>query len=118
MDLMTSDKEIERFRSQTEDRFGRIPKEFDNLFQVLKIRNLGLSLGFEKIIIKNGMLICFFVSNQMSSYYKSETFGKVLQKITENDKIFTLKQSDSKLKTVSRGVETLTKAYEYIQKLR
>ncbi|MCQ2173555.1 MAG: transcription-repair coupling factor [Bacteroidales bacterium] len=118
MDSMTSDKETERFRNQTEDRFGRIPQEFDNLFQVLRIRNLGVLLGFEKIIIKNGMLICFFVSNRMSPYYKSETFGKVLQKITENEGLFTLKQSDSKLKTVSRGVDSLTKACEYIQKLR
>ena len=118
MDSMKSDKEIDIFRKQTEDRFGKIPQEFDNLFLVLKIRNAGVKLGFEKIIVKNGMLICFFVSNQMSGYYKSDTFGNVLQKITENDSIFTLKQSDSKLKTVSRGVDSLTKALNYIKKLQ
>lgn len=118
MDSMNSDKEIDRFRKQTEDRFGKIPQELDNLFLVLRIRNIGVQIGFEKIIIKNGMLICFFVSNQMSPYYKSEKFGVVLQRITENENIFTLKQVDSKLKTVSRGVNSLTKAYEYIRKLQ
>ena len=38
------------------DRFGALPIEAENLFDVVKIRNLGERLGFEKIIIKNGMM--------------------------------------------------------------
>ena len=117
MDAMKSDKEIDSFKERLEDRFGHIPEELENLFMVLKIRNLGMKLGFEKIIVKNGMLICFFVSGQMNTYYKSDMFGKVLQNITQNDKIFTLKQTDSKLKTVSRGIDSLSKAHLCLEKL-
>ena len=42
------------------DRFGPFPSEIGNLFEVVKIRNLGAALGFEKIIVKNGLMIAFF----------------------------------------------------------
>lgn len=117
MDAMKSDKEIDSFKDRLEDRFGHIPEELENLFMILKIRNLGMKLGFEKIIVKNGMLICFFVSGQMNTYYKSDLFGKVLQNVTRNDKIFVLKQTDSKLKTVSHGIDSLGKAHQCLEKL-
>lgn len=118
LDSMRSDKELDRFRSQIEDRFGHIPNELDNLFWVVKVRNLGSSLGFEKIIIKNGLLICFFVSNPLHPYYKSKVFSTVIKKIDSHNGLFALKQVDSKLKTVSRGVDSIRKAFEFIQKLQ
>ena len=118
LDAISSEKEIERFRSQLADRFGELPIETDNLFNVVKIRNLGSSLGFEKIIIKNGLLICFFVSNPMSSYFKSDTFTRVLEKVTEHQGVFNLKQSENKLKLLTRGVDSLEKALSMLKKLQ
>lgn len=118
LDAISSDKEIDRFRTQLQDRFGEFHTEVENLFLVVKIRNLGASLGFEKIIIKNGMFIGFFIANQMSPYYKSDLFGNVLNRVTENSRIFTLKQSEGKLKIVSRGVDSLEKAFSILSKLR
>ena len=115
---MTSDKEIERVKSQLEDRFGEMPVESDNLFYVVKIRNLGGKLGFEKIIIKNGMMIMFFIANQMSPYYKSKVFSGILQNINANDQLFNLKQSEGKLKIVSRGIDSLPKALQTLSKLQ
>lgn len=118
LDSLDSDREIDGYSKQIEDRFGHIPQELENLFWVVKVRNLGSSLGFEKVIIKNGLLICFFVSNPMNSYFKSQTFTGVLDNINRHPSIFTLKQVDNKLKTVSRNVDSIRKAFEYIQKLR
>ena len=118
LDGITSEKEMNRFKSQLQDRFGDLPAEVSNLFWVVKIRNLGASLGFEKIIIKNGLFIGFFISNQMSPYFQSELFGNVLKKITENSAIFTLKQSEAKLKIISRGIDSLEKAYFILSKLQ
>ena len=118
LDAISSDKEIDRFRTQLQDRFGEFHTEVENLFLVVKIRNLGASLGFEKIIIKNDMFIGFFIANQMSPYYKSDLFGNVLNKVTENSQIFTLKQSEGKLKIVARGVDSLEKALSILSKLR
>jgi transcription-repair coupling factor (superfamily II helicase) len=118
LDSMSSDKEIEILKTQLRDRFGKMPEELENLFYVVKVRNLGARLGFEKIIIKNGLFIAFFISNQMSPYFKSPVFTKVLERITKNENIFTLKQSEGKLKIVARGVDTMQKAYGILSKLQ
>ena len=118
LDSMRSEKEVERLRTQIKDRFGALPEEVENLFQVVKVRNLGAKLGFEKIIIKNGLFIAFFISNQMSPYFKSSVFSQVLEKVTENDKLFTLKQAEGKLKIVARGVDTMQKAWLVLNKLQ
>ena len=114
---MNSEKEIDRFHTQLADRFGETPTEVDNLFNVVKIRNLGGSLGFEKIIIKNGMFICFFLSNALSPYYKSEQFAGLLVKIG-NDSPFTLKQTDGKLKIITRGIDSTEAALRTLKKLQ
>ena len=118
LDSISSEKELDRFRNQLKDRFGALPEEVENLFNVVKIRNLGASLGFEKVIIKNGLFICFFISNPMSPYFKSDLFGSVFGKIADNGNIFTLKQNENKLKIVARGADSLEKALRWLKKLQ
>ncbi len=115
LDSLTSDKELDRFASVTADRFGVLPPELENLFLVVKIRNLGASLGFEKIIVKNGMFICFFVGNALSPYYNSDVFASVMQKVSLP---FEFKQVEGRLKLVARGVDTLQKAHVLLGKLK
>ena len=117
LDSLKDDREIDRFRSQISDRFGTLPEELENLFWVVKIRNLGARLGFEKIIIKNGMEILFFISNSMSPYYQSKTFDRVLQNIAAGGPSFNFKQTDGKLKIVLRQVDSLEKAWLNLNKL-
>lgn len=118
IDSMNSDKETDNYAKRLADRFGKLPEELDNLFYVVKIRNAGARLGFEKIIIKNGLLIAFFVSNPMSPYYKSETFASVMEKIASCQGIIELKQNENKLKILSRNVVSLKQAYGILSRLR
>jgi transcription-repair coupling factor (superfamily II helicase) len=118
LDSIVTDKGLDEMRKRIEDRFGRLPEEMDRLFDIVKIRHLAEKLGFEKVIIKNGILIAFFVANPMSSYYKSKTFANVLEKINQNTNVFELKQTDSKLKIISRKVDSISKALSILNKLR
>ena len=117
LDSLTSDKEIEILKSRLSDRFGTLPEEVLRLFDIVRIRQLGQKLGFEKLIIKNGVLIGFFISNPLSQYYKSDRFSKVLENISLNPRIFELKQNDSKLRIFVRNVESISKAYDVLTKL-
>ena len=117
IDSMSSDKEIYNYAKRLEDRFGVLPEEVKNLFLVVKIRNRGAALGFEKIIIKNGIMIGFFVSNPMSPYYKSEVFEKVMGRISAMDGKVELKQVENKLKIVSRGVPSLASAFNILNSI-
>ena len=46
LDSMDSEKDLDRLSMHLTDRFGRIPQAVSNLFTVVKIRNLGMRLGF------------------------------------------------------------------------
>ena len=117
LDSIAKDKELDRYAARLEDRFGKMPEELRSLFDVVRIRHLGERLGFEKIIIKNGILIAFFVSNPMSAYYRSKVFMDVLEKVSANERLFELKNKDQKLRIISRGVDSLSRAYEVLKKL-
>ena len=118
LDSLTDDREIDRLGRQLQDRFGPLPTEVNNLLEVVKIRNLGASTGFEKIIIKNGMQIMFFVSNPMSGYYQSKQFEKVIGRVNDNPSLFKVNQDNGKLRTVSRGVDSMDKALLNLRKLQ
>ena len=118
LDALNDEREIDRVASQVEDRFGPLPEELKNLIDVVKIRNLGTVLGFEKIIVKNGMQIMFFVSNPLSPYYKSKQFEKVLSRVNEHPALYKFNQDGGKLRTVSRGVDSLDKALQILKKLQ
>lgn len=116
LDSFSDDREIDKLYSQLQDRFGECPLQVLNLFNVVKIRNLGQRLGFEKIIIKNGMLICFFIADSQSPYYTTEAFAALLNKI--NSSQFTLKQTEGRLKIITRGILSTGAALEALKKLQ
>ena len=117
LDSLTSEKEMDMMKSRLADRFGSLPDELLRLFDIVKIRQLGQKLGFEKIIIKNGVMIAFFISNPMSKYYKSERFSKILESLSAHPKVFELKQNDSKLRIFVRNIDSISKAYEILKRL-
>ena len=117
LDSLSSDKEMEMMKNRLTDRFGAMPEELLRLFDIVKVRQLGQKLGFEKIIIKNGVMIAFFIMNPMSQYYKSETFARILGKVSEYPKLFELKQNDNKLRVFVKNVESIRKSYDILSKL-
>ena len=117
LDSINSDKELERLENQLTDRFGPIPQELDNLINVVRIRNLGMRKGFEKIIIKNGLQIMFFINNPMSAYYKSKEFGSILESVNAASGSYNLSQKDGKLRVISRNITSLDKALVNLQRL-
>ena len=117
LDSMDSEKDLDRLAIHLTDRFGRLPQAVQNLFTVVKIRNLGMRLGFEKIIVKNGMCICWFISEENSPYFKSEVFEKVLGVVSSGSTPFVLKQTDRKLKLVAHGLDGLQGSWSLLNKL-
>ncbi len=117
LDSLSSDKDLDNMGKRLEDRFGKMPEELVRLFDIVRIRQLGLKLGFEKIIIKNGVIIAFFISNPLSLYYRSDRFAGILEKVSQHPKLFELKQNDNKLRIFVRNVDGIAKAYAILNKL-
>jgi len=117
LDSLTTEKEAQQMKKKLEDRFGALPEELLRLFDIIRIRQLGQKLGFEKIIIKNGVLIAFFISNPLSQYYRSDMFSRILENVSVNSKLFELKQNDNRLRVFSRNIDSLSTAYSILKKL-
>lgn len=117
LDSVDKDSGLAQIAARLEDRFGKLPVELERLFDIVRIRHRGEKLGFEKIIIKNGIMIAFFITNPMSAYYKSPVFSRILDSVSANSAIFELKQNNSKLRIISRKIDSLEKAYEVLGKL-
>lgn len=117
LDSVDKDSGLAQIAARLEDRFGKLPVELERLFDIVRIRHRGEKLGFEKIIIKNGIMIAFFITNPMSAYYKSPVFSRILDRVSANSAIFELKQNNSKLRIISRKIDSLEKAYEVLGKL-
>lgn len=117
LDSVDKNSGLAQIAARLEDRFGKLPVELERLFDIVRIRHRGEKLGFEKIIIKNGIMIAFFITNPMSAYYKSPVFSRILDRVSANSAIFELKQNNSKLRIISRKIDSLEKAYEVLGKL-
>lgn len=120
MDSAGEGKQLDRIHSMMEDRFGKMPPEVERLFDIVRIRNIAASLGFEKVIVKNGIMICFFISNPLSPFYKSGEFSKTLERISlpDNAKNYELKQSNDRLKIVCRNVDGTSRALELLRNIK
>ena len=86
LDNIENDDDLAAYRKRLEDRFGPVPREGEELMQVVPLRRLGRRLGCEKIILKGGRMQMQFVSIPDSPFYDSDQFEKVLQYIVDNPK--------------------------------
>ena len=117
LDNINNDADLEKYKANLKDRFGEIPHEGLELLQVVPLRRIGKRLGFEKIMLKNGMLQMQFVSNPMSAYYKSQTFEKALNYIGFHPRRCNIKESHGKRYMTVTGVDTVGKAVEILREI-
>ncbi|MFI3266133.1 MAG: transcription-repair coupling factor [Rikenellaceae bacterium] len=117
IDSLSGKGEIDSFQENMIDRFGSMPEPASGLFYAVRIRGLCTKLGFEKAIIKNGIMILQFVFDTHSSYYRSAVFTSILQVVTSAGGKFKLKQNGDKLSVVVHKVSGLGSAYEVLEDL-
>ncbi|HRQ50138.1 MAG TPA: hypothetical protein PLR74_06375, partial [Agriterribacter sp.] len=58
---------------------GPVPSQVEDLFTTVRCRRLGVALGFEKMVLKEETLRCYFINNPDSPYFESDTFNKMLR---------------------------------------
>ncbi|HMU99009.1 MAG TPA: transcription-repair coupling factor [Chitinophagales bacterium] len=115
LDEISNEAELTTFTQNLNDRFGKIPKEVNELFDGLRIRWLAKKIGFERIILKGNKLRCYFLDNPNSPYYESGNFGKVMQYIQEGKKRCILKQNGNNLILTYENIHTMNSAEKILQ---
>ncbi len=118
LDTITNDAQLGKFIEGLEDRFGRMPEQLEQLTYVVRLRWLAIKLGFERIVIKNGIMLAYFVNNQHSPYYKTDLFANILVYINGNPQKSRIKEQNSKLMLRVMGVDTMEKAYNIVNQMK
>lgn len=107
LDEINNEEKLKQFTQKLNDRFGALPKQVHELFDGLRIRWIAKKIGFERIILKNNKLRCYFLENQKSPYYESPYFPKVMAHIQNAKKKCVLKQSGNSLILVYDNIKTM-----------
>ena len=81
---------------------------------VVRLRREAQKLGIERVVLKNNIMLCYFVSNQMSPFYTSSIFEKVLGNVQKYGSRFQVKESNGKLYFRADRVETVKQAVQRI----
>ncbi|MBP7272304.1 MAG: transcription-repair coupling factor [Saprospiraceae bacterium] len=116
LDRIENEAQLTQFADTLRDRFGRLPQQVLTLFDALRLRWECKQLGFERLILKNDKLRCYFVNNPQSAFYETANFRDTLHFITKQSKALaiTLKQTNNTLIMVKDNVRSLKQARELL----
>jgi len=115
LDNIESEKGLEAFANELTDRFGPMPESVKGLLQAVRLRWEARQAGFEKVILKSGIMIGHFPSNQESKYYQSEVFGKILQFAQKNARTCRMKETSQRLSLTIKKVENIDLALNLLK---
>ncbi|ULC59851.1 transcription-repair coupling factor [Flaviramulus sp. BrNp1-15] len=93
---LKTEAELNTFEKELIDRFGELPKQVTDLLNSVQIKWLATKIGFEKIIMKQGKLIGYFINDQQSRFYQSSNFTKVLQFVQSHPNACKMKEKQTR----------------------
>ena len=117
LDNTRNDEEMEAYRQRLIDRFGPLPPQAEELMQVVALRRYGKRLGCEKIMLKQGRMYLYFVSNAHSPFYQSEAFGQVITYASTNVRRCSLREKDGKRSMVIADVPTVGEGVKVLKSI-
>ena len=119
LDAMKDDSQTEAFMASLKDRFGEPPEPVRQLSYVVRLRHLAMSLGFEKIVLRQGMMQMHFVSDSKSAYYRTEKYQRIMGLISSRrmGKV-NYRQEQNKLWVTVPRVDSISKAYDILASLK
>ncbi len=114
LDNIDNEADLQAFAKRLEDRFGKLPKEAEQLLIALRLRWLAMQLGFEKVVLKNERMIGYLVSNLKSGYYQTNTFGKILTYMATHPRDCQLKEQNTRRFVSIKNIKKIDQAYEIL----
>lgn len=91
-----NEKSLEQFEAELIDRFGPLPEEAKNLLKSVSLKWLAAEIGFEKIVMKNGVFLGYFPGNPQDKFYQTNKFRHIISYLTQNPKEAQLKEKSGK----------------------
>lgn len=117
LNKLEKEEDVARFMTMLEDRFGKIPSEGLELIGVIGLRRIAKLLSIEKVILRNGQLMLFLITNPDSLYYQSQAFDKLLTYIQKYPRNCQLRDNQGKRSIIIKNVDNVGRAYNILKEI-
>ena len=82
---LKDEDELASYELQLIDRFGALPTQAKDLLDSVRIKWIASQMGMERLIMKQGKMIGYFIADQQSKFYQSNAFQRVLTFVQRNN---------------------------------
>ncbi|NPA45116.1 MAG: transcription-repair coupling factor [Chlorobi bacterium] len=110
LDNVKNISELDILKEELKDRFGKMPKASKELFNAVILREKAMTLGIEKILLRNKKMVCYLVSDKESLYYKSDVFGAIIDFMQKYPNKSSLKERNDKLTMSFQDIKSVNEA--------
>jgi transcription-repair coupling factor (superfamily II helicase) len=117
LDNCETEEELEQMKNELVDRFGPIPRQVEDLFITVRCRKLGVESGFERMLLKNNTLKCYFINKPDSPYFESQTFKNILSFIQTATNKARLKQVGKLFLLIVEDTTSMRDMYNFLKKM-
>ncbi|MTH15270.1 transcription-repair coupling factor [Flavobacterium sp. LC2016-01] len=116
-----NEAELVIFQNKLIDRFGPLPPRANALMNSIRIKWIATAVGIEKLVMKKGKMIGYFVSDQQSDYYQSKRFHKMIKFVQTHSNLCTMKEKQTpnglRLLLTFENVKSTKRALELMEML-
>ncbi len=117
LDNCETEEELQAMEQELIDRFGPLPTEVQELFITVRCRKLAVELGFERMILKNDSVKCYFINKPDSPYFESQTFNNILQYLQTGTNKAKLKQVGKLFMIVVEPVKDMQDVHSFLKRM-
>jgi transcription-repair coupling factor (superfamily II helicase) len=114
---IATDEALMSFEKKLIDRFGAVPPPASALLDIVRIKWIAVKLGIEKILLKNNLLIAYFISDPNSEFYRSSLFVSVMNYVNHHQKKMSVRQKESKLSLTINDIKSVRAGIELLQSI-
>jgi transcription-repair coupling factor (superfamily II helicase) len=117
LDSLENNEALETYSNKLIDRFGPLPRTVKELFRSFELRWLAQEIGIEKLVIKSGTMVCYFIANPQSPFYDSPEFRRILNFIQTNPMDCKLSEKNDKLRMIYSNIQTIDQAVKRLMEI-
>jgi len=117
LDNCENENELQEFQQELTDRFGAPPSQVLDLLDTVRCRKLAVDLGFEKMILKDEVLKCYFINRPDSPYFESAVFHSILQYLQTSTNKARLRQVGKMFMLVVDPVKSMKDMLQFLQRM-
>ena len=121
LSTLKTEEELQQFEKELIDRFGELPTPVTDLLYSIRVKWAAITIGLERVLMKQNKLVGYFIANQESEFYKTEAFTNVLQFAQQHPREVSIKEKQTRnglrLIITFEEITTVKKALEVLNRI-